>query len=73
VYFVGVDIGSTMTKIVVMDETDHICSRVIGPTGPEHRRLANRVLVEALDEAGLSVGEMPKASRLRMASCSTLL
>jgi predicted CoA-substrate-specific enzyme activase len=57
-YFAGVDIGSTMTKIVIMDGAGNICSRIIGPTGPEHRRLANRVLMEALEQAGLSVGEI---------------
>jgi predicted CoA-substrate-specific enzyme activase len=57
-YFAGVDIGSTMTKIVIMDGEDNICSRIIGPTGPEHRRLANRVLIEALEQADLSVGEI---------------
>jgi predicted CoA-substrate-specific enzyme activase len=57
-YFAGVDIGSTMTKIVIMDGADNVCSRVIGPTGPEHRRLANRVLMEALEQAGLSFAEI---------------
>jgi predicted CoA-substrate-specific enzyme activase len=57
-YFVGVDIGSTMTKIVVMDGGGDIRSRIIGPTGPEHRRLANKVLLEALEQANLSFGEI---------------
>ena len=45
-YFAGVDIGSTMTKVVIMDE--EVIASVIGPTGPEHRRLANRVMEDAL-------------------------
>lgn len=53
-YFAGVDIGSTMTKVVVVDADGTICSRVIGPTGAEHRRLANKVMEEALKQAGLS-------------------
>lgn len=57
-YFAGVDIGSTMTKIVIMDGADNICSHIIGPTGPEHRRLANEVLVEALEQANLSFGQI---------------
>jgi len=57
-YFAGVDIGSTMTKIVIMDGADNICSRIIGPTGPEHRRLANKVLIEALEQANLSFAEI---------------
>jgi predicted CoA-substrate-specific enzyme activase len=51
-YFAGVDIGSTMTKVVIMD--GEIAASVIGPTGPEHRKLANRVMEEALAKAKLS-------------------
>jgi predicted CoA-substrate-specific enzyme activase len=50
-YFAGVDIGSTMTKVVIMD--DSVLASVIGPTGPEHRKLANRVMEEALKKAKL--------------------
>jgi (R)-2-hydroxyacyl-CoA dehydratese activating ATPase len=50
-YFAGIDIGSTMTKVVVFG--DGIVSSFIGPTGPEHRRLANKVMEEALNRAGL--------------------
>lgn len=57
-YFAGVDIGSTMTKVVVVDDDGEIRSRVIGPTGAEHRRLANRVMEEALKEAGTTFGEI---------------
>ena len=51
-YFAGIDIGSTMTKVAIMDE--ELVSWVIGPTGPEHRRLAYKVMEEALDGAGIS-------------------
>jgi predicted CoA-substrate-specific enzyme activase len=50
-YFAGVDIGSTMTKVVIMNEA--ILASVIGPTGPEHRKLANQVMEEALGKARL--------------------
>jgi len=50
-YFAGVDIGSTMTKVVIMNQTT--LASVIGPTGPEHRKLANRVMEEALAKANL--------------------
>ncbi len=50
-YFAGVDIGSTMTKVVIMG--DSVLASVIGPTGPEHRKLANRVMEEALKKAKL--------------------
>jgi len=55
-YFVGVDLGSTMTKVVIM--SDGIIASVIGPTGAEHRKLANKVMEEALGRAGLSFNEI---------------
>jgi predicted CoA-substrate-specific enzyme activase len=51
-YYAGIDIGSTMTKVVIMKEG--IISSVIGPTGAEQRRLAHRVMEEGLEEASLS-------------------
>jgi predicted CoA-substrate-specific enzyme activase len=57
-YFAGVDIGSTMTKVVIMDEDEEICSRIVGPTGAEHRRLANKVMEEALKQANLPFDEI---------------
>jgi len=51
-YFAGIDIGSTMTKVVIMDK--EIISSIIGPTGPEQRRLANKVMEKALCKADLS-------------------
>ena len=50
-YFAGIDVGSTMTKVVILNPG--IVASVIGPTGPEQRRLANRVMEEALERAGL--------------------
>lgn len=55
-YFAGIDIGSTMTKAVILGE--RVIASVIGPTGPEQRRLANKVMEEALREAGLSFEAM---------------
>ena len=55
-YFAGVDIGSTMTKVVIV--SDKIVASLIGPTGPEHRKLANRVMEEALKEARLSFDDL---------------
>jgi len=50
-YFAGIDLGSTMTKVVIMNEA--VVASVIGPTGPEHRKLANKVMEEALAKANL--------------------
>ncbi len=51
-YFAGIDIGSTMTKVVIMKEG--IISSVVGPTGAEQRRLAHRVMERGLEEAHLT-------------------
>ena len=45
-YFAGIDIGSTMTKVVIMDE--EIIASIVGPTGPEHRKLADQVMAETV-------------------------
>jgi len=51
-YFAGIDVGSTMTKAVILNEG--IIASIIGPTGPEQRRLANKVMEEALIRADIS-------------------
>jgi predicted CoA-substrate-specific enzyme activase len=48
-YFAGIDVGSTMTKAVILNEG--VIASIIGPTGPEQRRLANQVMEEALKKA----------------------
>jgi predicted CoA-substrate-specific enzyme activase len=57
-YFAGIDLGSTMTKIVIVSEDQETCSSVIKHTGAEHRRLANKVMEEAMEQAGLSFDEI---------------
>lgn len=53
-YFVGIDIGSTTTKIAILDDQgDRIIVEVIGPTGAQHRYMANEVMVQALQKTGL--------------------
>jgi len=57
-YFAGVDIGSTMTKVVMIDEAGDLVSAIKGPTGPEYRRLANEVMQRALEQAGLDIDQV---------------
>jgi predicted CoA-substrate-specific enzyme activase len=57
-YFAGVDIGSTMTKIVLTEKNHTVLSAVKGPTGPEHRQLANEVMKMALEKANLQLDEI---------------
>lgn len=52
-YFAGIDIGSTMTKMVIMDHQAIIVSLIVH-TSPEQRRLADRVMEEALSRARIS-------------------
>jgi predicted CoA-substrate-specific enzyme activase len=57
-YFAGIDLGSTMTKVVIIDEDEAICARVETHTGAEHRRMANKVMEEALVQAGLPFSDV---------------
>lgn len=57
-YFAGVDIGSTMTKVALIDESSHLISAVKGPTGPEHRQLANEVMRQALEKVSLQIDDI---------------
>ncbi|MGE5544506.1 MAG: acyl-CoA dehydratase activase [Bacillota bacterium] len=54
-YFAGVDIGSTMSKVVIIDEERNLRAAVVGPTGAQHRRKANEVMIEALGQAGIGL------------------
>jgi predicted CoA-substrate-specific enzyme activase len=58
IYFAGIDLGSTITKVVIIDEDEKICASIIQHTGAEHRRLANKVMEEALKQAGLLFDEI---------------
>ena len=57
-YFAGVDIGSTMTKVALIDESGNLMSAVKGPTGPEHRQLANEVMRQALEKVSLQIDDI---------------
>lgn len=57
-YFAGIDLGSTMTKVVIIGEDEQVGASIIKHTGAEHRRLANKVMEEALAQAGLSIDEI---------------
>ncbi len=52
--FAGIDIGSTMTKVVIADDQEAVLAAHIGPTGVEHRHLALKVMDETVLSAGLS-------------------
>jgi predicted CoA-substrate-specific enzyme activase len=56
-YLAGIDVGSTVTKVVIM-KGEEIVSTVIQPTGAEHRRLTNKVMEKALADAGLVLDQI---------------
>ena len=55
-YFAGVDIGSTMTKVVIVGQ--EVIASVVRVTRPEQRRLAYFTVNEALRKANLSFEEL---------------
>ena len=57
-YFAGVDIGSTMTKVVVTGKAGDLLSVIKGPTGAGYRQLANEVMRQALEQAGLRIDDV---------------
>src|SRR5450759_3922800 len=56
--FAGIDIGSTMTKVVIVDDQGRSLASVIGPTGAKHRHLALTVANEAVKKCDLSFSEL---------------
>ncbi len=57
-YFAGIDLGSAMTKVVIMDGAGHIQARAVSATGAEHRRLADETMAKALKQASLLLSEI---------------
>ena len=53
--FAGLDIGSTMTKALIIDGEGKVLGSVIGPTGAQHRHLALQVMAEVLGKTGLAL------------------
>lgn len=47
-----------MTKVVIVDSDGKTCAAIIGPTGAEHRHLANKVMGDALTRAGLAFSDI---------------
>jgi predicted CoA-substrate-specific enzyme activase len=55
--YAGIDIGSTMTKVILL-QSGEILSQIIGPTGPEHRHLAYKVMEKALNQSGINIKDI---------------
>jgi len=57
-YAAGVDVGSTQTKAVIVDEDQRIIARSLTDTGAYLVRAADRAFQSALDQAGLRRDEI---------------
>jgi predicted CoA-substrate-specific enzyme activase len=58
IYFAGIDIGSTMTKVAIVNEEETLCATVTGPTGPEHRHEATSVMTRAVEDADIAMDDV---------------
>ena len=54
-FFAGIDIGSTMSKAVLVDESGALRAYVVGQTGAEHRLRANKVMEDVLGKASITL------------------
>lgn len=57
-YFAGLDIGSTMTKVVLIDANHDIVGKLVEHTGAEHRKLAHEVIRALLKHVSISIEEI---------------
>lgn len=58
IHTAGIDIGSTYTKAIVVDETDRIVGRAMEPTGFRLAEVAERTLRQAAGDAELAVTDL---------------
>lgn len=57
-YAAGLDVGSTYTKAIIMDEQDQIVGKAMMSTGFKLEQAAQRAFDEALESAGLAKDEV---------------
>ena len=57
-FFAGIDIGSTMSKAVVVDAGGKMLGYVVGQTGAEHRRRANKVMEDVLLKSAITLDQV---------------
>ncbi|CUW39345.1 putative Activator of lactoyl-CoA dehydratase [Magnetospirillum sp. XM-1] len=57
-YTMGLDIGSTYTKGIILDDSDMIVARTVKQTGSRLQEAAQAVMAETLDLAGLAREEV---------------
>lgn len=57
-FFLGLDIGSTWTKTVLLDRDLNIAATLVKQTGPKHRKLAHKTVLELLESAHVALDEV---------------
>ena len=60
-YFVGVDIGASAAKVVVIDASGAVLGRAVARSGTDFSAVAERLLDQALGQAGLDRGQVTAA------------
>jgi len=59
-YYAGIDIGSTSTNVVIIDDKKNIISFAIVPTGVKVAESAQKALNEALNKGSLEIGDISR-------------
>lgn len=57
-YTVGIDIGSTSTNVVILQDGQKVAAAVVLPTGVKGALAAKQALQQALSQAGISEGDI---------------
>ncbi len=58
IYTAGIDIGSTYTKAVILNDVNEIVGRVMEPTGFKLTEVAERAYQKSIDQAGLEAADI---------------
>jgi predicted CoA-substrate-specific enzyme activase len=58
IYTAGIDIGSTYTKAVILNDKNEIVGRVMEPTGFKLTEVAERAYEKSIDQAGLATADI---------------
>ena len=60
-YYVGIDIGASRAKLVVVDHAQQLLAQTVRSSGVDYVATAERCLAEALASAGLSRGDVARS------------
>ncbi|MBN1190265.1 MAG: 2-hydroxyglutaryl-CoA dehydratase [Dehalococcoidales bacterium] len=57
-FYAGIDLGSTMTKIVIIDRDGKTAASIVRHTGSRHQRLAEQIMQEVTKSAGMTMSDI---------------